>query len=368
MKKHLAKEFKTSIVILLVLAMIFTVVLPIIDTFIKDGKLSEPKQTQAVITIDGKEVKFNSDMGYPLITNTQRILIPVRIVSENMGYNVDWSKDTWNKGIQKVWIDNGKTKVELEIGKSTALVNGKSVPIDIQDGKPVDTKATLVGSRTYVPVRFVSEALGAKIEYEMKNGVHYVNINTGKKQDTGNTGTYNGIKFDPKADVYEDGRMSEEKTLEFLDVMVENIKVYKENGKFYLQYDHIELPDGFSAGIGFKVNNKSAEGIPIALTTGTAYIKENQLPKDKSFKFELRSEEMKNVIFYNLSLSIVNLNSTNPSRNASASYSISYYPGNTSLNGEYNHSQIVIANKWGGLTVTKPFDAKLIFGDGVYVK
>ncbi len=58
------------------------------------------------------------------------------------------------------------------------------VPIDIQDDKPVDTKAILFGSRTYVPVRFVSEALDAKIEYEMKNGIHYVNINTGKGNDT----------------------------------------------------------------------------------------------------------------------------------------------------------------------------------------
>lgn len=134
------------------------------------------------LTIDGEPVNFTPDLGYPYLTKTQRTMVPIRIISENMGYDVDWSKDTWGKGERKVWISNNTTRIELEIGKSTAIVNGKIVPIDRDEktGKPVDTKAELVGSRTYVPIRFITEAMGGKVGYDRKDGNHYITITTGK--------------------------------------------------------------------------------------------------------------------------------------------------------------------------------------------
>jgi len=134
------------------------------------------------LTIDGELVNFTPDLGYPYLTKTQRTMVPIRIISENMGYDVDWSKDTWGKGERKVWISNNTTRIELEIGKSTAIVNGKVVPIDRSEktGKPVDTKAELVGSRTYVPIRFITEAMGGKVGYDRKDGNHYITITTGK--------------------------------------------------------------------------------------------------------------------------------------------------------------------------------------------
>ena len=135
------------------------------------------------LTIDGEPVNFTPDLGYPYLTKTQRTMVPIRIISENMGYNVDWSKDTWHQGIRKVWINNNTNRIELEIGKSTAVVNGKIVPIDRDEktGKPVDTKAELVGSRTYVPIRFITEAMGGKVGYDRKDGNHYITITTGKE-------------------------------------------------------------------------------------------------------------------------------------------------------------------------------------------
>lgn len=132
------------------------------------------------LSIDGKVVNFTDELGHPYLTKTDRTMIPVRIISENMGYKVDWENAT-----RKVFVSNEKNKIQLQIGKNTAIVNGKMVPIDVQDGKPVDTKAMLVpakGShRTYVPLRFVSETMGADVKYERKNGVNYIEINTGKK-------------------------------------------------------------------------------------------------------------------------------------------------------------------------------------------
>ena len=310
------------------------------------------------ITIDGTPVDFNDYMGHPMLTKTQRTLVPIRIISENMGYKVDWSKDTWDKGIRKVWISNVDTKVELELNKSTALVNGKEVHIDIQNGQPVDTKAILLGSRTYVPIRFISEALGAKVGFEWKDGIHYISINTGKEQDKEQI--IGNIKFNPKKDLMEDGRMTEEKSLEYLDEMVKNVKVYKENGKYYLKYNHVELPENFVNGVGFETNfNRVTTDAPLCLTTGKAYFKENQLPAKQSFVKELDSKKMSDVSFYTLQLTVASTNHTNKSGDCtSAKYYIRYYPSQ-------NKCEIVRYNKWGSPIETKPFDKNIIFGKGL---
>src|SRR5690606_23023794 len=63
------------------------------------------------LTIDEEPVNFTPDLGYPYLTKTQRTMVPIRIISENMGYDVDWSKDTWGKGERKVWISNNTTRI-----------------------------------------------------------------------------------------------------------------------------------------------------------------------------------------------------------------------------------------------------------------
>lgn len=134
------------------------------------------------VTINNNLIQFTEEMGFPYFTNTNRTMVPARIISENMGYNVSWDNQT-----QTVYIKNENKSIELEIGKNTAIVDGKTVPIDVQDGKPMDTKAILVpvkgSSRTYVPLRFVSEAMGAEIKYENKNSVHHIEIIITKNKD-----------------------------------------------------------------------------------------------------------------------------------------------------------------------------------------
>ncbi|MDG2769641.1 copper amine oxidase N-terminal domain-containing protein, partial [Vibrio parahaemolyticus] len=63
-------------------------------------------------------------------------------------------------------------------GETTATVNGVKTPMDVQDGKVVDTKALLLKDRTYVPLRFVAEALGATIDYQRGLKVNIIDIKT----------------------------------------------------------------------------------------------------------------------------------------------------------------------------------------------
>jgi Copper amine oxidase N-terminal domain./Protein of unknown function (DUF2762). len=51
-----------------------------------------------------------------------------------------------------------QNEIKLTIGKDTMEVNGET--------KPIDTAPFIKDSRTFVPVRFIAEALGAKIEWD----------------------------------------------------------------------------------------------------------------------------------------------------------------------------------------------------------
>ena len=132
-----------------------------------------PVGDKTQISINGQKVIFNSDMGKPFISATSRTMVPLRIISEKMGYKVSWDQEG-----QKATITNESIVGVLTIGKSTALINDKEVAIDTQNGVKVDTKAQLINDRTYVPLRFIAEALGAEVGYDRVEGVNQVTITT----------------------------------------------------------------------------------------------------------------------------------------------------------------------------------------------
>jgi N-acetylmuramoyl-L-alanine amidase len=109
----------------------------------------------ASLQIDGQAVVTDMD---PFILNN-RTLVPVRVVSENLGATVAWDNAT-----QQVTITNGDTTIVLTIGSPNALVNGQTVALP-DSVAPVLARVD-GGNRTMVPARFVSEQLGAAVEWD----------------------------------------------------------------------------------------------------------------------------------------------------------------------------------------------------------
>lgn len=85
-----------------------------------------------------------------------RVMVPLRGVLEKMGATVDW-----NAGTQTVFASKNGLEIELPIGSRTAKVNDRSVPLDVP--------AMTMGGSTMVPLRFVSEALGADVAWHGTN-------------------------------------------------------------------------------------------------------------------------------------------------------------------------------------------------------
>ena len=113
------------------------------------------ENNEIILTIGSKTVSvFGSEIENdvaPKIVN-DRTMLPIRIVAENLGGTV-----TWNGALQRVTIQKGKDVILITIGADTAYVNGAAVKLD--------AAAFVENGRTYLPLRFVSENLGAQVTW-----------------------------------------------------------------------------------------------------------------------------------------------------------------------------------------------------------
>ena len=87
-----------------------------------------------------------------------RVLVPIRFISETLGADVKWDEI-----FKIVTISLGNRVVRLQVGNLTADLNGKATMLDVA---PVVKDGT-----TFVPVRFVSEAFGASVEWDAAHGI-----------------------------------------------------------------------------------------------------------------------------------------------------------------------------------------------------
>jgi len=87
-----------------------------------------------------------------------RTMLPIRHVVEPLGANVVWDGDE-----KKVTINFKEIKIELWIGKNLAKVNGNYKLIDPDNPKVVPL---IINGRTMLPIRFVAENLGCKVEWD----------------------------------------------------------------------------------------------------------------------------------------------------------------------------------------------------------
>jgi len=146
MKKNLAR------ILCLVLAM---------TTLLATGAMaaSATDATGPDVRVNGELVNFPD--GQPYVDANSRTMIPVRFVTEALGAKVSWDGPN-----QTAVIEKDGTTVKIKIGSTdlTIIKSGKTNTVKM------DTAAVVKDGRTYVPIRFVAEALGAKVDY---SGTYY---------------------------------------------------------------------------------------------------------------------------------------------------------------------------------------------------
>lgn len=102
------------------------------------------------------------DSDVPAFIRDGLTMVPVRLIAEQMGASVQWFGETNRVAISL----NGGT-VTLKIGSSQALVNGETVML--YDGVPAMVANYQGIERTMVPLRFVTEQLGAQVNWDQNS-------------------------------------------------------------------------------------------------------------------------------------------------------------------------------------------------------
>lgn len=117
------------------------------------------------LVVDGKKIETDA----PAFIESDRTLVPVRFISEALGYKIDWKSDERKVVITKDDAkDNESKMMELIIDKDMVSL------YDVKENKKevkLDVPAKIVKDRTFVPVRFISENFGTKVNWDNENQV-----------------------------------------------------------------------------------------------------------------------------------------------------------------------------------------------------
>lgn len=105
---------------------------------------------QITVIVDGSAMSFGDNIP---MSESFRTLVPMRAIFEKLGAEVEWDNDT----LTAMALTDEKT-VTVQIDSMTMIVNDDAVALDVP--------ARLVGDFTYVPLRAVSEAFDADVQWD----------------------------------------------------------------------------------------------------------------------------------------------------------------------------------------------------------
>ena len=108
-----------------------------------------PAPGEISVMLDGERIIFDQP---PAMIN-DRTLVPLRAIFEKLGATVEWDDVNW-----AVTATKGDTVIYLKIDSNEMYINGNV--------KILDVPATLINSRTLVPVRAVSEAFDCNVGWD----------------------------------------------------------------------------------------------------------------------------------------------------------------------------------------------------------
>lgn len=127
-------------------------------------QISKIKNHLATILNDRKEIEINDDKITIFLNDSilyfdvepkminDRIMVPIRKIFESLGSTIEWDENS-----QTVTAIKDDKIIVATVDNSTIWINGKPIEIDIS---PI-----MINDRVLVPVRFISESLGATVEW-----------------------------------------------------------------------------------------------------------------------------------------------------------------------------------------------------------
>jgi len=112
-----------------------------------------PENDQVKVVFEDQLVSFDAQ---PEVVQG-RTMIPIRALSERMGYKVNFDKNT-------IALTKGALIAQLQAGSRVVAI--KNAAADVQEQQEVEAAPYTKDGRTYVPLRFFSEAFGADVAWD----------------------------------------------------------------------------------------------------------------------------------------------------------------------------------------------------------
>lgn len=123
---------------------------------IEEAKEEMLEEGEAIKVLDVDSIlskKANMKFDTPPVIKGGRTLVPVRAIVEGFGAEVEWNEET-----REVTVIKDDVEIILPIDNNEVYVNGEKIDLD--------TKSEIMNSRTYVPLRFIAENLGLKVDWD----------------------------------------------------------------------------------------------------------------------------------------------------------------------------------------------------------
>lgn len=124
-------------------------------------------QKKMQLNIGKKEAKINevsTTMDAAPMINKGRTFVPFRFIGSEIGAKINYTTDPASKLVDTVTFQLGRKSIQLLIGKEAVTVKTDKETLN----KVLDAAPFILGGRTLVPLRFVSEELGATITWDGK--------------------------------------------------------------------------------------------------------------------------------------------------------------------------------------------------------
>ncbi|MEG2584488.1 MAG: stalk domain-containing protein, partial [Oscillospiraceae bacterium] len=104
------------------------------------------------VWLNGKYLEFDQK---PIEENGE-ILVPLRKIFEDFGTKVEWINES-----ETVILTHDDVVIKLKIGENVALLNEKEIPLSVP--------AKVLNDRTCVPLKFISDSMGASVDFDPVN-------------------------------------------------------------------------------------------------------------------------------------------------------------------------------------------------------
>ncbi len=153
------------------LCLIF-IICSIMSFFAFDAFAKNDEGVTIVCKIDSNTILINGtekQLDTPPVIKDNRTMIPIRVIAEALGADVEWTEYQMQPAVS-IEPDDSPYSFDIIIGKNEVVVWTDMFHEDFEPEQKIqnmlDTPAYVENNRTYLPLRFVSENLGAYVEWD----------------------------------------------------------------------------------------------------------------------------------------------------------------------------------------------------------